>query len=81
MDDDAIEQVLCIGVVLPPPPLEDEAECRVARTWVMKHSEHAVEVGEHDDEIFREVPLDLEIVPRYAEVIHHPPPEVDQRNR
>jgi hypothetical protein len=68
-------------VELPPPPLEDEVECRVVRRGgVMNHSEHVIEVGKHDNEIFKEVPLDLETIPWYAVVIHHPSPEVDQLN-
>jgi hypothetical protein len=44
----------------------------------MKHPQHVIEVGEHDDEVFWKVPLNLEAIPRYAVVVHDPTSDVDQ---
>jgi hypothetical protein len=44
----------------------------------MKHLQHLIEVGEHDDDVFWKVPLNLKVVPRYAVVVHDQTPDVHQ---
>jgi hypothetical protein len=69
-----IAQIFCTGVQLPPSPFEDEAECSITRGDVVQHSQHVIEVGEHDDEVLGVVSLDMEAVPWDAEVVHNPKP-------
>jgi hypothetical protein len=69
---DTVKVHLYLGVEVPTPSLEDETERGIPRRGVMQHPQHVVEEGEHNGEVFKEIPPYLEAISWNAEVLHNP---------
>jgi hypothetical protein len=62
MHGDMVKELICTGMEVPMPSLEDKTERGIPRRGFMQHPQHVIEEGEHDDEVFREIPPYLEAI-------------------